>query len=342
MSLYIDLKDQIIKHILEGVYVSGEAIPTEHVLGEKYGISRVTVRKALDTLKKEGVLTSVQGQGTVIAHRKGGFPSSMDLIALLAAVHNPFFASFMEHFERAAEENGSLVLFKQDFRGQAFQSDELFYRFIKKNIRNVVLWPQTDQIDLKLLKQLRLTGMNLVFFDQRIETDLADVVCVDNEHAVTALYQEMRTITSDSIMFLGYHGIALPSESSREQAFQMLHGGNGEIHTITWGGDVEAETTHLLSRLHQENRMPSGIMCCNGPIGVATSKFLRSHGITDTLVGAIDYMPEMASYPMIAYKQPMKELAEKSYERLITQTEQGELWEACTFQLQGEVVRLHI
>jgi DNA-binding LacI/PurR family transcriptional regulator len=342
MSLYIDLKDQIIKHILEGSYVSGAAIPTEHELCEKYGISRVTVRKALDTLKKEGVLTSVQGQGTIIARRKGGFPSSLDLIALVAPVHNPFFSSYMEHFERAAEENGSLVLFKQDFQGKAFQSDELFHRFIKKNIRNVVLWPHTEQIDYELLRQLRLAGMNLVFFDQKFETEVADVVCVDNDHAVTSLYREMRSLISGPIIFIGYHGMALPSEVTREQTFQALTGGTGEIHTIPWGGNVEAETAQLLGRLERGERMPAGILCCNGPIGLAAAQYMRDRARVDILISAIDYMPEMSGYPIITYKQPMKQLAEKSYERLLLQNEQGELWQSSTIQLQGEVVRLNL
>jgi hypothetical protein len=53
-------------------------------------------------------------------------------------------------------------------------------------------------------------------------------------------------------------------------------------------------------------------------------------------------MPEMSGYPIITYKQPMKQLAEKSYERLLLQNEQGELWQSCTIQLQGEIVRLNL
>jgi DNA-binding LacI/PurR family transcriptional regulator len=248
----------------------------------------------------------------------------------------------MEHFERAAEENGSLVLFKQDFQGKAFQSDELFYRFIKKNIRNVVLWPQTEEIDYELLRQLRLAGMNLVFFDQKFETEVADVVCVDNDHAVTSLYREMRSLISGPIIFIGYHGMTLPSEVTREQAFHALTGGTGEIHTIPWEGNVEAETAQLLGRLEREERMPAGILCCNGPIGLAAAQYMRDRARADLLISAIDYMPEMSGYPIITYKQPMKQLAEKSYERLLLQNELGELWQSCTIQLQGEIVRLNL
>ncbi|MDF2814192.1 MAG: GntR family transcriptional regulator, partial [Paenibacillus sp.] len=129
---------------------------------------------------------------------------------------------------------------------------------------------------------------------------------------------------------------------TREQAFHALTGGTGEIHTIPWEGNVEAETAQLLGRLEREERMPAGILCCNGPIGLAAAQYMRDRSRADLLISAIDYMPEMSGYPIITYKQPMKQLAEKSYERLLLQNEQGELWQSCTIQLQGEIVRLNL
>jgi DNA-binding LacI/PurR family transcriptional regulator len=340
MSLYLGLKDQLLKLILEGAYSSGSVLPTENELCETYELSRVTVRKALDELKKDGLVASVQGQGTIVSHRKGGYRSSLDLIALVAAVHNPFFASFMEHFERAAEENGSLVLFKQDFKGKALQSDELCFRFIKKNIRNMVLWPTTEEIDFELLKRLRSVGMNLVFFDQNFETEVADVVSLDNHHAITSLYQEMRAVYNGRIIFIGFDGMSLPSELLRRQAFLEVSGGDSDMYRIPWGEDIERETGLLLERLQQENMLPAGIICCNGPVGLAVAKHLRKSGTERFPLSAIDFIPEMASYPMTVYQQPMKELAEKAYQRLAVQNNQGEHWQARSFQLQGSIVRL--
>lgn len=340
MALYLTLKDQLLKNIIAGTYTNGFVLPTEHELCETYELSRVTVRKALDELKKEGLIASVQGQGTVVARRKGGFQSSLDLIALVAAVHNPFFSSFMEHFERAAEENGSLVLFKQDFQGRALQSEELFFRLVKKNIRNIVFWPQTEQIDFALLKRLRSVGVNMVFFDQMYETDVADIVCVDNHHAVVSLYEEMRTRDQANIIFIGYHGMALPSELMRERAFQEVSGGEGRIYTIPWGGEVERETFLLLERLRQEQVLPAGILCCNGPIGLAAAKYLHNQGLEGNALSAIDYLPEMVNYSITVYEQPMKLLAEKAYQRLAAQNNQGELWQASSYELPGNVIRL--
>ncbi|MBB6670774.1 GntR family transcriptional regulator [Cohnella nanjingensis] len=340
MSLYLTLKDEIVKQILNGTYKSGDVLPTEQALCQTYELSRVTVRKALEEMKKEGLVTSVQGQGTVVSFRKGAFTSSLEIIALVAAVHNPFFASFMEHFERVAEENGSLVLFKQDFQGQAFASHELYYRFIKKNIRNVVLWPQTEHIDFELLNRLRSIGMNLVLFDQLFETNVADSVGLDNRHAVTELYGQLRSGFEGEIIYIGYEGLNLPSELQRDQAFQEASGGKGRRFRIPWGGDVERETTALLLRLREEGVLPANLLCCNGPVGLAAARCLESFGWQDIALTVIDFLPEMAKYPMIVYQQPMREMAEKTYQRLIAQNNQGELWLPGRYPVQGEV--LHV
>ena len=49
-----------------GVIGPGESLPPERELAEEFGISRITVRKALDALVSEGMLTRRQGAGTFV------------------------------------------------------------------------------------------------------------------------------------------------------------------------------------------------------------------------------------------------------------------------------------
>jgi GntR family transcriptional regulator len=67
--LYLQLADQIRARIGEGQIKVGDALPSERELSQSGGISRVTVRKALDTLLREGLLSRRHGSGTYIAPR---------------------------------------------------------------------------------------------------------------------------------------------------------------------------------------------------------------------------------------------------------------------------------
>ena len=65
-SLYQQLADSLRDKIYEGKYAFGDKLPSERSLAEKFGISHLTVRKALAILEEEGMLLRVQGKGTFV------------------------------------------------------------------------------------------------------------------------------------------------------------------------------------------------------------------------------------------------------------------------------------
>lgn len=69
--LYDQLKQIIISGILSGKYKHGQRLPSETQLAEMYGISRITVRRALAELESESYLSTQQGRGTFINFMKG-------------------------------------------------------------------------------------------------------------------------------------------------------------------------------------------------------------------------------------------------------------------------------
>jgi DNA-binding GntR family transcriptional regulator len=68
--LYIQLKKAIQAAILNESFQQGEKIPNETELMERYNVSRVTVRKAVEELVKEGYLVKRHGKGTFVSHSK--------------------------------------------------------------------------------------------------------------------------------------------------------------------------------------------------------------------------------------------------------------------------------
>lgn len=64
--IYKQLADNILNKIETGEYRVGEAIMSEREMANKYDINRLTVRRAIESLKEIGLLESIQGKGTIV------------------------------------------------------------------------------------------------------------------------------------------------------------------------------------------------------------------------------------------------------------------------------------
>ena len=69
-AAYLDIKEQLIEQIQEGKYKTNEALPSERVLSIEFGVSRMTARKAVDLLEKEGYVERIARKGTFVKNRK--------------------------------------------------------------------------------------------------------------------------------------------------------------------------------------------------------------------------------------------------------------------------------
>lgn len=70
VSAWKQIADQISGAIASGDYDETGMVPPETVLAEKFGVNRHTVRSAIAALAEDGLLTRVQGRGTLIEKRE--------------------------------------------------------------------------------------------------------------------------------------------------------------------------------------------------------------------------------------------------------------------------------
>ena len=66
VPLYYQLKEQILKQIQSGVLKSGDLLPSETEMCQTYGVSRGTVRQAVNMLAEKGYVVKERGKGTCI------------------------------------------------------------------------------------------------------------------------------------------------------------------------------------------------------------------------------------------------------------------------------------
>lgn len=66
-----DIVEQLEGMILEGTLKSGERLPAERALAEQFGVSRPSLREAIQKLSAKGLLVSRQGGGNYVAESLG-------------------------------------------------------------------------------------------------------------------------------------------------------------------------------------------------------------------------------------------------------------------------------
>lgn len=66
VALYVQLANRLSDAIYRGEYKSGDKLPSENSLCRQYGVSRITVRQALNLLVQQGLAFSVHGKGTFV------------------------------------------------------------------------------------------------------------------------------------------------------------------------------------------------------------------------------------------------------------------------------------
>ncbi len=70
IPLYHQLKEILRAQIEERTFKPHQQIPSEHELQKTYGLSRATVRKAINSLVREGLVYRLHGKGTFVAEPK--------------------------------------------------------------------------------------------------------------------------------------------------------------------------------------------------------------------------------------------------------------------------------
>ena len=67
MLAYIATRQKLLKYIKTNNMKVGDRLPSENELSSMLGVSRLTLREAINTLKHVGVVYSVQGKGTFVS-----------------------------------------------------------------------------------------------------------------------------------------------------------------------------------------------------------------------------------------------------------------------------------
>ena len=74
LPIYVQIANNLRQKIQQGIYQTGDKLPSQKQLGIQFGVNRHTVRQAFEVLKEEGLLRIEKGLGAFIADAPIRYP----------------------------------------------------------------------------------------------------------------------------------------------------------------------------------------------------------------------------------------------------------------------------
>lgn len=139
--LYQQIAADIRRKIVAGELSIGVQLPPHRELATRYGVSLITINKALSGLVSEGILNSRVGRGTFVAARPlihHGGPPSATLGFVLRDLSSPFFSLVAHAAQQRADELG-FGLFFSSTSNRLAREEEQIRRFRDIGVQGLII-----------------------------------------------------------------------------------------------------------------------------------------------------------------------------------------------------------
>jgi DNA-binding LacI/PurR family transcriptional regulator len=175
---YERLRAYLVRHLQEGKLKAGEVLPTEQKLAELAGMSRNTVRQALEQLERQGLIRRTRGRGTFI-HESAmdRLKTSVDLFGLvLPETRGGFYPSLQRGFHEEASASKHQVIVTETDNDPLCQADALL-QLMDKDVAGIAIVPSTNPASAAhQIRPVQERGIPVVFCHRSIPGATAPLV----------------------------------------------------------------------------------------------------------------------------------------------------------------------
>lgn len=156
--LHIAISERLKGQIESGQYPPGERMPSEFDLGEMFGVSRTTVRRAIANLTQQGLVTTQQGKGIFVTQRrKISFSMSNPLMYFDAALRQQGYVGRVQSLRLqlclASAEVGRKLQLLETSAPQVYWQEKIYYADDTPIALDISYFPEA--IAAPLVDQLR-------------------------------------------------------------------------------------------------------------------------------------------------------------------------------------------
>lgn len=184
LPLYYQVYSSFKERIDNGEFQPGDALPPERTLVHDYGVSRITIVKAMDLLEKEMIVERQQGRGTFvrepISEETTILPGSIGFLP--GGVLHPYHYDVQLGVARVAARNHFHLHVIGLDQGSRVDVNTLF-KMVTTAVDGLVVYPRPDNQDLALYQKLKEHNIPFVMVDRYYKEINTDFVVFDEEKA---------------------------------------------------------------------------------------------------------------------------------------------------------------
>jgi len=341
LPLYIQIREDLRRKIEKGILKPMEPLPSEDSLCNKYKVSKITIKKALEELKNEGYILRIKRKGTFVNFRKEYrkkievFKTSRKILGFIVPdIEDIFISEISKGVEKVSSENHFEVIILNSNRDIEKENSNI--RFILENkIDGAIIFPFWGRFNASQILQLKKRNYPFVLIDRYFRDIKTDFVGVDNyrgaynavKYLIKLGHKKIAHImgvdcTADEERFEGYRDALLDcgipynlSFVRKIQPFEIE--GSLRFEPDDIGGYKEA--LGLLSRKEK----PTAIFAGNDYIALGCYRAIKELGMKipeDISIMGFDDL-KFSSHlevPLTTVKQPKYEIGLKACEILIS------------------------
>lgn len=214
---YMQVKDSLLAMIRSGELKGNAKIPSSAELCRTYGVSLITVRRAVGDLKAEGVLRGEFGKGVFVngaVPQQDGSPKDKAMAGVWAAMVDENILHVQDGMNRYAQEHGiSVELYPCKSNGPE-ESIEIFRQLAARGINGVVVFPSDAASYVGEVGKMIESGFKFVAVDRGIDALPVSVVSSDNFGGAYLATQHLLRSFNLPVRYLGVND---PCSAVRER-----------------------------------------------------------------------------------------------------------------------------
>ena len=330
-ALYQKIFEDLRTKINSGELAAGSRLPTEPELADRYGVSRVTVARALQQLKDLQLIVRTKKSGTFVLD-KYEKTSGLTIPLLLPDVEDGG-SNIIAILQKEAERYHCNIPIHSAY-GKAWNEREILQRLLNSNPDGLIVHPSSVEVNKDMFEEIQKKGIPLVFIDYKPDGIDAPLVSCDN---FSGAYQMVRRCVELGHKRIGFFAVGqgmLPPERERLKGyccalidsnlpldsryiFSFRTYARGDYLATAQTAQVEflfADSQSCIDEFFSMKDVPT-VICCNSDVhAIYLMNLMKRRGISiphDICITGFDNLAACAALtpPLTSVRQDFEKIA---------------------------------